>query len=276
MLAVRLLVGCLVLAALAITARGLDPTPAPNPVTIKEICEGLRAGTSSNDLAAAVTARRLLDSPKPTDEANMRAAGASPHLLEVLKSGNYTLSPFDANDARRRMAQAAAVPAPAVAPAAAGHMADLLRGKMVTCQQGLLQGYNDGKLAGKKYYALYYSAEWCPPCRKFTPKLVQFDDRVAAQHPEVEVIFFSNDKGPAEMQKYMQDDKMPWPAVRFEQVPKEKELMHYRGNGIPCLVLVDADSKVIADTFVDGKYMGPSRVANELARLLGVPPLPPS
>ena len=216
----------------------------------------------------ALNARHLLEKPTPADEQALQAAGANPHLLDALKSGTYTLSPFDASSARKRMA---ATPA-AGAPGTTSHMAALLKGKLVTFQGGSMKNYDDSKLAGKKYFAIYYSASWCGPCRQFTPKLVQYYQQIAAQHPEMEVVLMCEDQSAADKQKYMQTDRMPWPAVRFERKAMEKELEHYAGNGIPDLVLVDGDGKVLSDSYQGKNYVGPYKVTQDLAKLIGAPP----
>ena len=32
---------------------------------------------------------------------------------------------------------------------------------------------------------IYFSAHWCPPCRGFTPKLVEFFSELEKKYPEV-------------------------------------------------------------------------------------------
>ncbi len=50
-------------------------------------------------------------------------------------------------------------------------------------------------------YAFYFSAHWCPPCRAFTPKLVEFYNANAGKKTKFEIIFVSSDHD----QKSMED-----------------------------------------------------------------------
>ncbi|MEM1222432.1 MAG: thioredoxin-like domain-containing protein, partial [Verrucomicrobiota bacterium] len=51
----------------------------------------------------------------------------------------------------------------------------------------------DPGLAEKDYVLVYYSASWCPPCRKFTPGLVNFYKK-KKQGNNFELIFVSSDR----------------------------------------------------------------------------------
>jgi nucleoredoxin len=48
-------------------------------------------------------------------------------------------------------------------------------------------------LAGK-YVGVYFSAHWCPPCRRFTPKLASTYNFLQATGKPFEVIFVSADR----------------------------------------------------------------------------------
>jgi hypothetical protein len=39
------------------------------------------------------------------------------------------------------------------------------------------------------------------------------------------------------------------------------------GRGIPCLVLVDREGNIIADSYVDGQYRGPTSVMEKMKEL---------
>ncbi len=122
------------------------------------------------------------------------------------------------------------------------------------------------RLDGKRYYAIYFSAHWCPPCRAFTPELVRFYQETVKAHPDFELVFSSLDRSEQDMTRYMSEATMPWPAVRY--AAREK-LQKWCGPGIPCLVVLDAAGKVVSDSFQAGQYRGPQAVLDDLRKLLG-------
>mmetsp|Transcript_19866 Transcript_19866/g.28255 ORF Transcript_19866/g.28255 Transcript_19866/m.28255 type:complete len:103 (+) Transcript_19866:105-413(+) len=63
--------------------------------------------------------------------------------------------------------------------------------------------------------ALYFSASWCPPCRQFTPILIEFYNKVCTKN-KVQVIFASSDRDNASFSNYYA--KMPWLAIPFDQI----------------------------------------------------------
>ena len=93
-----------------------------------------------------------------------------------------------------------------------------------------------------QFTAIYYSAHWCPPCRAFTPKLVDLYKEFKAKHQNFELVFASSDKDQAAMLDYMKETGMPWPAVKFGE-KKAAGLDKYAAGGIPYLVLIDENGK---------------------------------
>ena len=120
-------------------------------------------------------------------------------------------------------------------------------------------------LKSKDYYLVYYSASWCPPCRKFTPKLVNYYNK-HAKSDNFELIFVSSDRSDDATEKYMQDYKMPWPAVKLSRM-KYVDLKKYGGRGIPSLVLFDKKGEVLAKSYDNGNYLGPSVALSKLDEL---------
>jgi nucleoredoxin len=118
-----------------------------------------------------------------------------------------------------------------------------------------------------EYYAFYFSASWCGPCRRFTPQLVDFYNKQKDLAEFCEVILVSADQNQKAMEQYMAGAKMPWPALSHDKAGS-REVRQYAGGGIPCLVLVDKKGKVVSDSYIKGKYVGPGRVMHDLKALL--------
>src|SRR5947207_13599163 len=76
----------------------------PLPLTTKEVTLMLRSGYSSESVQQELAARRFAEPCDATTEKALRDAGASPVLIEAIKSGSYASSPADAQAAREQLA----------------------------------------------------------------------------------------------------------------------------------------------------------------------------
>ena len=165
----------------------------------------------------------------------------------------------------------------AIAPAAEKPVATQIKNDLVSLQGKKLHRFDDAPLAGAKYFAVYYSASWCGPCKAFTPKLVEFYNRIKPANPNFELILVSRDYSEPEMEAYMRTDKMPWPALNFRKAAAKHSLTEYAGPGIPCLVLLDEKGKVLSHSYVGTSYVGPTKVMNDIeAALKSAAPAPPA
>jgi nucleoredoxin len=256
-------------------------------LTIKEISLMLRSGYSSNAIMQELSIRYFAEKLDVEKEKTLLQAGASAELIIALKSGKYSLSSEQmtiaqqqiADQTKRRAAEAArsrqfdslyqsqmARERAAARPQApnANALRELVKGDLVSLRNGALGHFDDEELEKKKLIALYFSAHWCAPCRKFTPELVDYYNRVATQHPEFEIVFVSFDKSQFAMETYMREANMPWPAIDFQKLKGKDAIRKYAGDGIPCLVLVDATGKVISSTYAGAQYLGPAKVLGDL------------
>lgn len=138
---------------------------------------------------------------------------------------------------------------------------------LVTVQDGHFKSFDASALKNVKYFAFYYSASWCPPCRAFTPKLVDFYNSFKPSHPDFELIFVNHDQNQEDMLSYMTGDMMPWPAVRFDDI-ESTHANKYCGSGIPDLVLVDAKGNVLSDSFHGSDYVGPYKVMDDIKTMV--------
>ena len=97
-------------------------------------------------------------------------------------------------------------------------------------------------LEGVKQIGIYFSAHWCPPCRNFTPILAKkYKEEYAGKG--LEIVFVSSDKNDEEMRKYFAE--MPWKAVPHGSAIGNSLKSTYEIRGIPSLVIIDADGKLV-------------------------------
>ena len=47
--------------------------------------------------------------------------------------------------------------------------------------------YNSEAALQNKVTLLYFSAEWCPPCKMFTPLVKQFYEKAKAKYEKIEI-----------------------------------------------------------------------------------------
>lgn len=149
---------------------------------------------------------------------------------------------------------------------------DKFQGHLIVLEHGKPVPFDASTLKGVKYWAFYYSASWCPPCRAFTPHLVDFYKYFKKSHPNFELIFVNDDRSEDDMLAYMKNDDMTWPAVRFSDLDSlSLNAKKYCGPGIPCLVLTDANGKVLSDSFHGQDYVGPEQVMDDIKKMVPRP-----
>lgn len=106
---------------------------------------------------------------------------------------------------------------------------------------------------------IYFSGSWCQPCKRFTPLLVTFYQRMKQKNKRFEIILVSYDKTEEDFLKYYR--LMPWLSLTLENIPLYGNEMSelFKIEGIPSLVLLegsdmsvitlDGTSKVATDTY---------------------------
>ncbi len=139
-----------------------------------------------------------------------------------------------------------------------------LEKSLVKAKDGKAEAYKpQGKI---KFTAVYYSAHWCPPCRAFTPKLVEWYQGFKPKHADFELVFASSDKDEAAMLGYMKETGMPWPAVKFGE-KKSVGLDKYAAGGIPYLVLIDESGKDLTGK-PGNDWQSPTEVLKKIEELV--------
>lgn len=94
----------------------------------------------------------------------------------------------------------------------------------------------------QKYIGLYFSASWCGPCRKFTPKLVEFRNKFS---DEFEVILIGGDGSSKAQANYMKKYSMPWYAMQNQSTEAKSASRFCEVKSIPYLVILDKHGNII-------------------------------
>ena len=98
--------------------------------------------------------------------------------------------------------------------------------------------------AEKKLIGIYFSGQWCPPCRIFTSCLIEFyNDAKHIDENLLEIVFLSLDRSKAEFEDYY--SLMPWCALRHGDPIISKLGSKFGTQGIPHLVILDPSGNII-------------------------------
>lgn len=97
----------------------------------------------------------------------------------------------------------------------------------------------EGKLIG-----IYFSASWCPPCRAFTPKLVDFRNENAE---DFQVVFVSADRSADDQMKYMADYEMEFLTLEHGSPYAQMLTRKFSVRGIPHLAIIDSEGNIVRD-----------------------------
>ena len=274
---------------LALIGAGSLASGAGMPLTTHEISLMLRSGYSSDAVIRELSARHFADTFDSATEQQLAKAGASPTLLDALRTGSFRASTQEIAAAEQKRATQEELIAKersattqnddshgqtdsrSKSPSTANRVNQvyqLVKGDLVRYRQGTISHFDDEQLEQKKYFLFFFSANWSQAGRKLTPMLIEYYNRVTAQHPEVEVIFFSADRSQFGMETYLSQSNMPWPAVDFSKIASKAAAMETKLiNDIPALVLVSSTGQIVSQT---GSGDKPKTAEQVLADLDGI------
>lgn len=102
-----------------------------------------------------------------------------------------------------------------------------------------------------KVTALYFSANWYPPCQNFTQVLIGAYEELRNSGSSFEIVFVSSDEDLDAFNTY--NACMPWLAIPFSDLQTKKALNRkFDIEGIPCLVVLQPDDDKDDATLHDG------------------------
>ncbi len=121
--------------------------------------------------------------------------------------------------------------------------------------------YDLAKEKGRVVLVQYW-ATWCGPCLAELPNVLK--NYELYHHRGFDVVGISIDGDKAELDDFLQQQKLPWPIL-LDSEAEESNAERYGVTGIPLLILVDKQGKVVSL-----EARGP-KLGEELEKLLGPP-----
>ncbi|KAJ4982157.1 hypothetical protein NE237_032994 [Protea cynaroides] len=91
---------------------------------------------------------------------------------------------------------------------------------------------------------LYFSAEWCAPCRAFMPKLIKTYNEIKAKDEGFEIIFVSSDHDKASYDELFLT--MPWLAIPFGDERKKALKKKFKVYSIPTAIAIGPTGQTVA------------------------------
>ena len=86
-------------------------------------------------------------------------------------------------------------------------------------ENSLFDEVNAEVFEGTKYVGLFFSADWCPPCKLMMRPLKNFYTDANLEKRQFEVLFVSSDKQKDQWNEHYK--QMPWLALQFDS-PKRQ------------------------------------------------------
>lgn len=99
-----------------------------------------------------------------------------------------------------------------------------------------------------KTVCLFFSANWCRPCKALTPQLVRLYDTLRIEGKDLEIVFVSFDRDEDKFNEHFKC--MPWLAVPFDVNLHKRLSDMYHVDRIPSLIPLSSDGIAIEEDLI--------------------------
>jgi len=162
-------------------------------------------------------------------------------IADLQPSSRDQVAAWKAANQKKAMAEAAALEKES---RKASVFDEILNGNLVKLDGSRLKRTSDATHP-EKYYVFYYTASWCPPCRKFTPSLVDWYEK--NKNENFELVLITSDRSEQAMEEYAEKNKMPWPQLEMKDSKRFKDKFDHGVRGIPSLIVCSLDGEQLGN-----------------------------
>ncbi|ESO05363.1 hypothetical protein HELRODRAFT_77825 [Helobdella robusta] len=120
---------------------------------------------------------------------------------------------------------------------------DLLSTNLLLKNKQLIDIQED--IRDSDYRGIYFSAHWCPPCRLFTPVLINIYNKLKERGVKFEIIFISLDRSLESFQEY--SHSMPWYVLNYQDNRIKVLTKQFQVEGIPRLIILNKNDRVVCE-----------------------------
>ena len=99
---------------------------------------------------------------------------------------------------------------------------------------------NVDTLNGLKFVGLFFSADWCPPCKHMLQPLKNFYTDVNLAERTFEIVLISSDRTQDEWKRH--HSSMPWMSLPYDDPRHDSLRSKYEIQGVPALIILDAQT----------------------------------
>lgn len=126
--------------------------------------------------------------------------------------------------------------------------------------------HTSASLEASRYFVFFWGANWCGWCHKVSPELAAFVNRHRDQLRDTTIVMLNGDQQDSEMLKYMNEKKLPWPAVRQADWKRVPYLAFTHEGSFPQLLITDRHGRIVYNGFGGG----PENIRDHLAAMAKV------
>ena len=141
-----------------------------------------------------------------------------------------------------------------------GNIVSMLGGKFFDPQGEGYQPLPYFEFKSVDYFLFYYARGRDDDCIRFTEKLRSEYKTIKDKLPHFELLMIPLDDDNEAMFKHLEEQQIPWPTMFHYMARGYQKALDHKPKNLPCLVLTDANGKILAHSIKDYERNNPESV----------------